>query len=60
MKRIMEIIKPVLRGKDLDKYKIKFKNYYLINSHNGAREQNVAPIDINNYPNSQRIFGKLW
>ncbi|HPN68008.1 MAG TPA: N-6 DNA methylase [Saprospiraceae bacterium] len=45
-----EIIKPVLRGKDLDKYKIKFKDYYLINSHNGVRERNIAPIDINNYP----------
>ena len=45
-----EIIKPVLRGKDLDKYKIKFKDYYLINSHNGVREQNIAPININNYP----------
>ena len=49
-KKNQEIIKPVLRGKDLDKYKIKFKDYYLINSHNGVREQNIAPIDINNYP----------
>ncbi|NLN24624.1 MAG: N-6 DNA methylase [Bacteroidetes bacterium] len=30
-KKNQEIIKPVLRGKDLDKYKIKFKDYYLIN-----------------------------
>lgn len=49
-KKNQEIIKPVLRGKDLDKYKIKFKDYYLINSHNGVREQNIAPIDIDNYP----------
>lgn len=49
-KKNQEIIKPVLRGKDLDKYKIKFKDYYLINSHNGVREQNIAPVDIDNYP----------
>ena len=39
-----EIIKPLLRGKDIRKYKINFAKLYLINSHNNP------PVDIEKYP----------
>lgn len=45
-----EIIKPVLRGKDLNKFKINFKNFYLINTHNGVRECKIPRIEVNDYP----------
>ena len=45
-----EVIVPTLRGKDLDMYKIKFKNYYLLNVHNGVRESGRSKINIENYP----------
>jgi hypothetical protein len=39
-----EIIKPLLRGKDIRKYEINFAKLYLINSHNNP------PINIEKYP----------
>ncbi|MGL4485304.1 MAG: Eco57I restriction-modification methylase domain-containing protein, partial [Anaerovoracaceae bacterium] len=45
-----EIIKPILRGKDIKRYSLNYKNLWLINPHNGIREKNIEPIDINDYP----------
>ncbi len=39
-----EIIKPLLRGKDIKKYSYEFADKWLINAHNNP------PIDINDYP----------
>ena len=39
-----EIIKPILRGRDIKKYEINFAKLYLINSHNNP------PVDIEKYP----------
>ena len=47
-----EIIKPILRGQDLEKYYYTFSNVYLINTHNGIKSKNIPSIDIpNEYPN---------
>lgn len=44
-----EIIKPILRGRDIKRYKADFADLWLINSHNGYG--NVPRIDVpNNYP----------
>ena len=52
-----KIILPILRGRDLSRYKFKFSNNYLINSHNGIKSQSIQPIDIiNDYP---RVFDYL-
>ncbi len=46
-----EIIKPILRGRDIKRYKAEFADLWLINSHNGIKEKNIPRIDIvNNYP----------
>jgi hypothetical protein len=45
-----EIIKPILRGRDIKRYGYEFANLYVINSHNGVKEKNISPINISNYP----------
>lgn len=46
-----EIIKPILRGRDIKKYRAEFADLWLINSHNGLKSKNIKPIDvIKNYP----------
>lgn len=47
--RNAEIIKPMIRGQDLERYGCVVEQY-LINVHNGVRESNIKPIDINDYP----------
>jgi hypothetical protein len=43
-----EIIKPILRGRDIKRYRVDFADLWLINTHNGYGK--VPPIDINKYP----------
>ena len=46
-----ELIKPILRGKDLERYSAKFNNVYLLCTHNGVKSENIPPVDIrNDYP----------
>ncbi|MEI6728465.1 MAG: TaqI-like C-terminal specificity domain-containing protein [bacterium] len=52
-----EIIKPILRGRDIKRYGYEFAGLYLINSHNGYKTENspngdgvFKALDINNYP----------
>ena len=49
-----EIIRPILRGRDIEKYTYNFANLYLINTHNGIKEKNILPININDYPAIKR------
>lgn len=48
------VIKPILRGRDLHKYGLDFNNFYVINSHNGLKEQKIPRIDL------QADFPKLF
>lgn len=43
-----EIIRPILRGKDIKRYGFDFANLYLIAAHNGYED--VPRVDINDYP----------
>ena len=45
-----EIIKPILRGKDIKRYSANWAGLWLINTHNGVKVRGIEPIDINNYP----------
>ncbi|MEZ4941925.1 MAG: TaqI-like C-terminal specificity domain-containing protein [Saprospiraceae bacterium] len=46
-----EIIKPVLRGRDVQKYSVKDSNLWIINTHNGLKKTNIPKIDAqNDYP----------
>ena len=42
-----EILKPILRGKDINRYHVDWKKIWLISTHNG--HNNLDPIDINKY-----------
>ena len=45
-----EVIRPILRGRDVDRYKYNFAGQYLINVHNGVKNTCTLPIDIEKYP----------
>ncbi len=48
-----DIIKPILRGRDIRKYEAKWANLYIIMTHNGyknQKEEKIPAIDINDYP----------
>ena len=49
-KKSAEIIRPILRGRDIARYQANFADVYLINTHNGIPSKNIPPIDIEKYP----------
>lgn len=44
-----EILRPILRGRDLKRYKVDYCNLWLIETHNGSKKKNIPRIDVNNY-----------
>ena len=45
------IINPILRGRDIEKYKANWNKLYLINSHNGIKHLNIASVHLEvDYP----------
>ena len=46
--RSEEIIKPVLRGRDIERYQAKWADMWLIDTHNGY--DGIPPIEIDSYP----------
>ena len=55
-----EIIRPILRGKDIQRYSYNFADLYLINTHNGIKEKNIPPIDIDEYPAIKKHLDQYW
>jgi hypothetical protein len=55
-----EIIRPILRGRDIKRYGYDFADLWLINSHNGIKEKGIKPIDINDYPAVKRHLDSYW
>jgi len=59
-----EIIKPILRGRDIKRYRAEFADLWLINTHNGYfdddLQKNIPPIDINNYPVIKEHLDNHW
>ena len=45
-----EIIRPILRGRGIKRYGYDFADLWLINTHNGIKEQGILPVDVNKYP----------
>ncbi|MCQ2951671.1 class I SAM-dependent DNA methyltransferase [Helicobacter pylori] len=51
--RTIELIKPILRGKDIKRYSYEWADLWVINTHNGytsALKSKIPPIDIAKYP----------
>ena len=58
--RTDELIRPILRGRDIKRYEYNFANLYLINTHNGIKEKNIPRIDINDYPAVKAHLDSYW
>ncbi|EMG83157.1 class I SAM-dependent DNA methyltransferase [Helicobacter pylori] len=51
--RTIELIKPILRGKDIKRYRYEWADLWVINTHNSytsAPKSKIPPIDIEKYP----------
>ena len=57
--RTTELIRPILRGRDIKRYGYDWAGLWLINTHNGVRGQ-YPPIDINEYPSIKRHLDQYW
>ncbi len=58
-----EIIKPILRGKDIKKYAYNFADLWLIATHNGYTDnkgKTIKRIDINDYPAVKNHLDNHW
>ncbi|EFK33527.1 Type IIS restriction enzyme Eco57I [Chryseobacterium gleum] len=58
-----EIIRPILRGRDIKRYSHDFQDLWLINTHNGFKDSTgnqVNKIDINQYPAIKNHFNSFW
>jgi len=58
-----EIIKPILRGRDIKRYRAEFADLWLIDSNNGyvnSQGTKIPPVDINCYPAIKRWLNTHW
>ena len=54
-----ELIRPILRGRDIKRYGYDWANLWIINTHNGIK--GVKPrIDINEYPAVKAHLDQYW
>ena len=57
--RTAEIIRPILRGRDIRRYSYDWADLWLINTHNGIRGE-VERIHIENYPAIKQYLDNYW
>ena len=55
-----EIIRPILRGRDIERYGYNFADLWLINVHNGNKEKGIQPIDITQYPSIKKHLDQFY
>ena len=55
-----EIIRPILRGRDIKRYGFDFANLWLIITHNGIRERSIKPIFIDDYPAIKKHLNQFY
>ncbi|GHP21007.1 type II restriction endonuclease [Helicobacter pylori] len=62
-KRTEELIKPILRGKDIKRYSYEWADLWVINTHNGYTSNlkiKIPPIDIEKYPATKAHLDSHW
>lgn len=59
LQRTDELIRPILRGRDIKRYGYVDNGLYLINTHNGIRGK-LPRIDINDYPAVKAHLDQYW
>ena len=57
--RTAEIIRPILRGRDIQRYGYDWEDLWLINTHNGIRGE-VERIHIEDYPAIKQHLDNYW
>ncbi|NHB12711.1 class I SAM-dependent DNA methyltransferase [Helicobacter pylori] len=60
--RTERLIKPILRGKDIKRYRYEWAGEWLINTHNGytSFSHKIPPIDIEKYPAIKAHLDSHW
>ena len=58
-RRTDELIRPILRGRDIKRYGYVDNGLYLINTHNGVKGK-IPRIDINDYPAVKVHLDQYW
>jgi adenine-specific DNA-methyltransferase len=61
--RSAEIIKPILRGRDIKRYKAEFADLWLIATHNGytdSQGNKIPRINIDHYPVIKQHLDRYW
>ncbi|GAA7851064.1 class I SAM-dependent DNA methyltransferase [Helicobacter pylori] len=61
--RTIELIKPILRGKDIKRYSYEWADLWVINTHNGYTsnlKSKIPPIDIEKYPAIKAHLNSHW
>ncbi|WRA20284.1 class I SAM-dependent DNA methyltransferase [Helicobacter pylori] len=61
--RTIELIKPILRGKDIKRYSYEWASLWVINTHNGYTSNlkfKIPPIDIEKYPAIKTHLDSHW
>ncbi|QQW72588.1 class I SAM-dependent DNA methyltransferase [Helicobacter pylori] len=61
--RTIELIKPILRGKDIKRYSYEWAHLWVINTHNGYTsnlKSKIPPIDIEKYPAIKAYLNSHW
>ncbi len=60
--RTKELIKPILRGKDIKRYSYEWAGEWVINTHNGhtSFSHKIPPIDIEKYPAIKAHLDSHW
>ncbi|TXJ47567.1 Eco57I restriction-modification methylase domain-containing protein [Brachyspira aalborgi] len=59
-KKSAELIKPLIRGRDINRYNYDFKKLYFINTHNGLKEKNISPVNVNKYKAIKKHLDKYY
>lgn len=57
--RTNDIIRPILRGRDIKRYSYDWAGLWLINTHNGVKGK-IPRIDINDYPAIKAHLDQFW
>lgn len=58
-KRTEELIRPILRGRDIKRYGYEWANLWLINTHNGVKGK-IPRIHIEDYPAVKAHLDQYW
>lgn len=58
--RSSELIRPVLGGRDIRKFKTPSSGHWLLTTHNGDKKRGIPPVDVNDYPEVKRYLDQYY